>query len=122
MNKAEAVDLLSNLIGMVEDSQGNDYDRALKMGIKALEKQKPIWTLCSDRLPDIDSNYLVVINSSIMPGIVEIMSYGHPLMPNIKIKKKQKCWYSYDKDCGDIVRSDVVAWAQLPIFEMEDEE
>ena len=38
MTKEEAMDLLDNLIGMVEDSQDNDYDEALKMGIKALER------------------------------------------------------------------------------------
>ena len=38
MTNAEAIDLLDNLIGMVEDSQDNDYDEALKMGIKALER------------------------------------------------------------------------------------
>ena len=38
MTNAEAIDLLDNLIGMVEDSQDNDYDEALKMGIKALQR------------------------------------------------------------------------------------
>ena len=38
MTKEEAIDLLDNLIGMVEDSQDNDYDEALKMGIEALER------------------------------------------------------------------------------------
>ena len=38
MTREEAMDLLDNLIGMVEDSQDNDYDEALKMGIKALQR------------------------------------------------------------------------------------
>ena len=38
MTKEKAMDLLDNLIGMVEDSQDNDYDEALKMGIKALQR------------------------------------------------------------------------------------
>lgn len=37
MDKQTAVDLLDNLVGMVEDNQGNDYDTALKMGIEALK-------------------------------------------------------------------------------------
>lgn len=36
MSKEKAIDLLDNLIGMVEDTQGNDYELALKMGIEAL--------------------------------------------------------------------------------------
>ena len=38
MTKDKAIDLLDNLIGMVDDSQGNDYDEALRMGIEALRK------------------------------------------------------------------------------------
>lgn len=37
MDRQTAADLLDNLIGMVEDSQKNDYDTALKMGIEALK-------------------------------------------------------------------------------------
>ena len=37
MTKKEAKDLLDNLIGMVKDNHGADYDTALKMAIKALE-------------------------------------------------------------------------------------
>ena len=36
MTREEAIDLLDNLIGMVEDNQENDYDEALKMAIEAL--------------------------------------------------------------------------------------
>ena len=38
MTREEAIELLDNLIGMVEDNQNSDYDTALKMAIKALEK------------------------------------------------------------------------------------
>jgi len=41
MTREEAIDLLDNLIGMVEDNHNSDYDTALQMGIKALE-QEPI--------------------------------------------------------------------------------
>ena len=37
MDKQTAVNLLDNLVGMVEDTQENDYDTALKMGIEALK-------------------------------------------------------------------------------------
>jgi hypothetical protein len=38
MTREEAIELLDNLIGMVEDNQNSDYDTALKMAIKALEQ------------------------------------------------------------------------------------
>lgn len=41
MTNEQAKDLLDNLIGMVEDNQNNDYDEALKLAIKTLEKQIP---------------------------------------------------------------------------------
>jgi len=37
--REKAIDLLDNLIGAVEDNQGNDYDLALKMAIKSLEQE-----------------------------------------------------------------------------------
>ena len=40
MTTEEAKDLLDNLIGMLTDNHNSDYDTALKMGIKALEKSK----------------------------------------------------------------------------------
>ena len=36
MDREKAADLLDNLIGMVEDNHGADYDTALKIGIEAL--------------------------------------------------------------------------------------
>jgi len=38
MTREEAIDLLDNLIGMVEDNHCSDYDTALRMGIKALQE------------------------------------------------------------------------------------
>jgi hypothetical protein len=38
MTIEEAIDLLDNLIGMIDDNHGNDYDTALRMAIKALEE------------------------------------------------------------------------------------
>ena len=39
MDKEQAIDLLDNLIGIVEDNQENDYDTALRMAIDALKAQ-----------------------------------------------------------------------------------
>ena len=38
MSRQEAADLLDNLLGMVEDNHGSNYDEALRMGIRALTK------------------------------------------------------------------------------------
>ncbi len=40
IDRQTAVELLDNLIGMVEDTNGNDYDTALKMGIEALKAER----------------------------------------------------------------------------------
>lgn len=40
MTREEAINLLDNLIGMVDDSQSNDYDTALRMGIDALKADR----------------------------------------------------------------------------------
>lgn len=37
--REKAIDLLDNLLGMIEDNQGNDYDFALKKGIEALKQE-----------------------------------------------------------------------------------
>ena len=38
MKRHDAIDLLDNLVGMVDDNQGSDYDTALKMGIADMRK------------------------------------------------------------------------------------
>ena len=38
MTREEAIDLLDNLIGMIEDNHNSDYDTAFNMAIKALEQ------------------------------------------------------------------------------------
>ena len=53
MTREEAIDLLDNLNGMIEDSRNSDYDTAFKMAIKALE-QEPRWTPISEGLPNKD--------------------------------------------------------------------
>ena len=48
MDKEKAIELLDNLIGMIEDNQENDYDEALKMGIKALAIPSAEMIRCKD--------------------------------------------------------------------------
>ena len=38
MTREEAINLLDNLIGMIEDNHNSDYDTAFRMAIKALEQ------------------------------------------------------------------------------------
>ena len=38
MTRTEAIDLLDNLIGMIEDNHESDYDTAFKMAIQALKE------------------------------------------------------------------------------------
>lgn len=39
MTREEAIELLEYVIGLVEDSQGNDYDTAFSMAIEALQAE-----------------------------------------------------------------------------------
>ncbi len=45
MTKEEAIELLEDVIGFVEDNQGRDYDAAFRMAIEAL-KENSIPTSC----------------------------------------------------------------------------
>ena len=42
MTNQEAIDLLDNLIGMIEDNHGSDYDSAIRMAIDALTEPEII--------------------------------------------------------------------------------
>lgn len=58
MDRQTAADLLDNLIGMVEDTQENDYDAALKMGIEALKADVQPVVRCKDcRYRYLDKKY-----------------------------------------------------------------
>ena len=53
MTNQEAIDLLDNLIGMIEDNHGSDYDSAIRMAIDALTEPddidpQPQWAPCSE--------------------------------------------------------------------------
>lgn len=39
MTKEEAIELLEDLDGAIEDNQGRDYDEAFRMAVKALKKE-----------------------------------------------------------------------------------
>lgn len=45
MTEQEAIDLLDNLKGMIDDSQGNDYDSAFNLAINSMKCLDEIATL-----------------------------------------------------------------------------
>lgn len=57
MTRNDAIDLLDNLIGFVEDSHGSDYDEALKIAIKALIEVDLIKMQCMDKINSIYGMY-----------------------------------------------------------------
>ena len=58
MTNEEAKDLLDNLIGMVEDNHGADYDSALRMGVDALDKCDKIAKIIGSYDADFIANYV----------------------------------------------------------------
>ena len=46
MDRQRVIDLLDNLVGMIQDNQGNDYDGALRTAIDALKQPEII--RCTD--------------------------------------------------------------------------
>lgn len=63
--------------------------------------------------PTEQGKYMVTVDS-MRHGMVELMYYGKPLMPNRKVKGM--CWYRSDDEWGDVVYddTDILAWMPLP--------
>lgn len=59
MTNQEAIDLLDNLIGMIEDNHGSDYDSAIRMAIDVLKNQPEIIRCKDCKYSDMTSNGLV---------------------------------------------------------------
>ena len=56
MTRGEAIDALDNLLGMIEDNHGTDYDEAIKMAIdalKQLERKTGKWVFSPDHAEGI---------------------------------------------------------------------
>ena len=71
------------------------------------------WIPCSERLPSESGRYLVAYPLFTRGNNwLNIMHFGKPSMPNIKVKGK--CWYMPDDEYGDVVYDDVLAWMPLP--------
>lgn len=111
MTNKEAINLLDNLKGMIDDNQGNDYDQAFRMAIKALEKaEKYRWHDLGknpDDLPEKDGND----ESDYVLVIVGNPSWNHWEQAYYHHGKKQ--WSTYDNN--------VIAWKHVEPFEEKDD-
>lgn len=59
MKRKEAIELLEDLYGAIEDNHGRDYDEAFRMAIEALlVEAKDDWIPCSKGLPNIGEDVL----------------------------------------------------------------
>ena len=89
--------------------------------IASLPSAEADWIPCSERLPNEDGRYLVTYPLFVRKDKwVNVLWYGKPSMPNIKVKGK--CWYRSDDEYGDVVYDDVIAWQELPKPYREDGE
>ena len=103
MTKQEAIDLLDNLIGMIEDNHGSDYDSAIRMAIDALESK---WIPCSEMLPEYEEYVRVTfIDKSAIDTMVMCVR---------RIEGIGDWYWSDFADEYTWEASEVVAWMPLP--------
>ena len=75
MSKEKTADLLDNLIGMVDDTQGNNYDDALRRCIKALKTDADLIS----RKAAIDEIREYKVNPNISDDELEIKGFNDGL-------------------------------------------
>lgn len=81
--------------------------------IKPIKREICEWIPASERLPSESGRYLVTHPLFTRKDKwLNIMYFGKPSMPNIKVKGK--CWYMSDDEYGDVVYDDILAWMPLP--------
>lgn len=123
MTNEEAINLLDNLIGMIEDNQNSDYDQALHMGINSL-KAEPQWIPCSERLPDdLEEVNVTWVNHN--PVTYYDFTKDKPFTATAVYYRKK--WHWYSSVCADILAEyggnevdeiddaiEIIAWMPLP--------
>lgn len=116
MTNKEAINLLDNLIGMVEDNQNSDYDTALHMAIDSL-KAEPHWVSCSERLPETKYEDGIPIVEGFIVTVKETRNNEEPkyhtdLAWNLG-DYIDDCWDTYNdwKEGQDV---HVIVWRPLP--------
>lgn len=110
MTKDEAIELLEDLDGAIEDNHGRDYDEAFRMAIESLSAE-PKWITNSK--PTEDGKYIVTLDAFGHHRFIDILCYGKPLVPNREVSGK--CWYRCYGEWGDVVYDDedILAWVQM---------
>lgn len=98
MTTDKAIDLLDNLLGVIEDNHGSDYDKAIHMAIDALKGQQ--WIPCSERLPK-KGEVVLITNEK---GNVKHGQY-RGYYPSDKVD-----WWWWKKNTTETV----IAWMPLP--------
>ena len=103
--REKAIDLLDNLLGMIEDNQGDDYDLALKMAIEFL-KQEP----CEDCVNRQD----VLGMMQMRMGAKELYKAVYDL-PSVTPERKKGKWIRVGRDKVKCSECEVVHFiAQYP--------
>ena len=78
------------------------------------------WIPATESFPSESGRYLVTYFVLQRHKLVDIMHFGKPSMPNVKVKGE--CWYRVDDEWGDVVYNDILAWMPLPKPYREDRE
>lgn len=76
MTKDKTIELLDNLIGMVEDNHGNDYDKAIHMAIDALKAEDVVVVVrCKDCIYKEECGREVLVNEYDNDKAVDITGF-----------------------------------------------
>ena len=116
--RKETISALRQILAMCDfvDQYGDSIDEepyfdAVETAIESLNETG--WIPVSERLPSESGRYLVTYPLFTRKDKwLNIMNFGKPSMPNIKVKGK--CWYMSDDEYGDVVYDDILAWMPLP--------
>ena len=101
MTIEQAIDLLDNLIGMVEDNQENDYDTAFRMAIDALKAQLLQEGTTKDATSDLISRQQAIDALDCINGAEEVLRSLPSVQPE---QKTVKC--IIEGSCMDIGDAD----------------
>lgn len=112
MTSEEAIDLLDNLNGMIEDNHNSNYDTAFKMAVKALE-QEPCEDAISRQavIKHLHNEYHGMISDESMKiyEIINMLKEQPPVTP----KPKTGHWNRITDRTGHLVwECDKCGWVQ----------
>jgi len=104
MTREEAIDLLDNLIGMVEDNHNSDYDTALQMGIKALEQEPCDDCISRDMALEKMADYVAsgyAVSAEDFEEYSRIICQLPPVTPQSKMGHWEWVQYDYNPKLGN---------------------